>query len=114
MKRIVCIVCPNGCHLEVNEETKEVKGNRCPRGVKYALEELVAPKRSLTSSVHSLVPGFPVASVRTDGEIPKEKVGEAMEEINAYVLRRKVPVGSVLIEGIAGTDVPLILTADLA
>lgn len=34
MKNLTCIVCPNGCHLQVEEADGSyiVHGNRCPRG----------------------------------------------------------------------------------
>ena len=45
-KEMICIVCPVGCHISVNTETYEVKGNSCPRGEVYGKEELIAPKRA--------------------------------------------------------------------
>ena len=42
-KEMICIVCPVGCHISVNTETYEVKGNACPRGAVYGKEELTAP-----------------------------------------------------------------------
>ena len=70
---IICILCPNGCELEVRHsgeptpETIEVEGNLCPRGIDYAVEEILHPKRSLTTSI--LVRGGtePQASVKTAG-----------------------------------------------
>ena len=38
-KEMICIVCPVGCHISVNTETYEVKGNACPRGALYGKEE---------------------------------------------------------------------------
>ena len=47
-----CIVCPRGCRLtaeKVTEDGKEiikVTGNFCPRGAKYATEEMTCPMRT--------------------------------------------------------------------
>ena len=49
-KEMICIVCPVGCHISVNTENYEVKGNACPRGAVYGKEELTAPKRVVTSN----------------------------------------------------------------
>ncbi len=60
MKDLICIVCPRGCHLKVDEENDyKVTGNRCQRGVLYAYSELTNPTRVLTSTVvlHSGVGG---------------------------------------------------------
>ena len=33
MKELICIVCPKGCHLRVDEDNGyAVTGNGCPRG----------------------------------------------------------------------------------
>ena len=43
----ICIVCPKGCRLSISQDGDKinVSGNFCPRGVKYAQQELtVCPK----------------------------------------------------------------------
>lgn len=53
MKELTCIVCPQGCHLVVQEDAEGrllVSGNRCPRGALYAQEELTTPKRLVTAT----------------------------------------------------------------
>ena len=52
MKELICIVCPKGCHLKVDEENGyAVTGNSCPRGAEYGKKELVNPTRVITSTV---------------------------------------------------------------
>ena len=49
-----CIMCPMGCEMTVtveNGKVIDVKGNTCPRGAKYANDEVTAPKRMLTTTV---------------------------------------------------------------
>ena len=50
MKELICIICPRGCHLTVDDELN-VSGNTCPRGAVYAKQELTHPTRTLTSTV---------------------------------------------------------------
>ena len=57
-KEMTCIVCPNGCTLQLDYEIREgkpvlekVTGNLCSRGEEYARQELLAPKRTIASSV---------------------------------------------------------------
>lgn len=109
-KEFTCIVCPNGCHLVIDEETHEVTGNRCPRGAKYAISEITHPTRSLTTTVRSMIRGYPVVSVRTDGEIDKNLIFKAMGEINSYTLKEKEPIGTILIKDLLHTGVNVILT----
>ena len=51
MKEMICIVCPRGCHLKIDENTLEAQGNTCPRGEEYAKNEIVSPMRTITGSV---------------------------------------------------------------
>ena len=87
MKReFTCIVCPNGCrlHTEVeNGAVTSVTGNRCPKGRDFAEKECTAPTRSLCTTVKTLGGGAPVLPVRTAGELPKERLFEAMAVLNA-------------------------------
>ena len=53
MANIICIVCPKGCHLTVDESTLAVTGNACPRGAEYGKNELTHPVRVVTSTVNS-------------------------------------------------------------
>ena len=45
--KYTCIVCPRSCDLVVFEQDGEwkVKGNSCPRGAEYGLNEHTHPKR---------------------------------------------------------------------
>ena len=54
LKEFVCIMCPQGCSLEVEMEegqVKEVRGNTCPKGEQYALQEALSPMRNIATSV---------------------------------------------------------------
>jgi CxxC motif-containing protein len=52
-EELICITCPLGCHLSIDRgpgDALAISGNRCPRGVKYAEEELLAPKRVVSAT----------------------------------------------------------------
>ena len=39
MKEVICICCPKGCHLQVDEQNDyAVTGNGCPNGIAYGKE----------------------------------------------------------------------------
>ena len=51
-QKLICIVCPMGCHLDVDvEDDYAVTGNQCKRGIAYAKKELTNPTRTITSTV---------------------------------------------------------------
>ena len=115
-KRITCILCPNGCELEVTysgepaARTVEVEGNTCPKGVDYAVEELTNPKRTLTTSV--LVRGGtqPQTSVRTVCPIPRALLLEAREALRHITLDAPVLIGDIVARNIAKTGVDVVVT----
>ena len=51
--RLTCLLCPIGCDLEVRREgdTLEVRGHQCDKGVGFAEEEVLHPKRNLATSI---------------------------------------------------------------
>ena len=53
MKELTCIGCPIGCQLKVDVQGEEIRveGNGCKRGETYARNEILCPRRSITSTV---------------------------------------------------------------
>ena len=69
MTELICIVCPKGCHLKVDEENGfAVTGNGCPRGEAYGYKELTNPTRVITSTVRVEGGALRRASVKTSAE----------------------------------------------
>ena len=95
MTNIICITCPKGCRLSVDEENGyKVTGNGCPRGEIYGRNELQHPVRVITSTV------------RIEGAA----VPRLLDGITA---KSPVRVGAVLAENILGTDVNIVATKSL-
>lgn len=115
MKQMTCIVCPNGCQLEVREENNEfvVTGNRCPRGEKFAITEMTAPMRTICTTVGTVFEDVPVVPVRVSGEIPKGKIFDVMNEINKVVLDKRLGTGEAVISDVLGLGVDVIITSDV-
>ena len=112
MKELICITCPKGCHLKVDEETFAVTGNSCPRGAEYGANELRNPVRVVTSTVIVEGPQRRLP-VKTDRPIPKGKMFEVMDEIAKVRVTAPVAVGEVLIARVAGTDGNVVATKAL-
>ena len=115
MKELICIVCPRGCHLQVDEERDyAVTGNACPRGAEYGVRELRHPVRTLTSTVVLQGGAHRRLPVRTNGPIPKQTIPAAMDAINQIQVEAPVHAGQVLCQDLAGTGVELIATRTMA
>jgi len=114
---LTCINCPLGCPLKVETDGQgqvlSVAGNTCKRGEEYGRREVTAPMRTVTSTVRVQGGSAPVVSVRTRGDIPKEKIFAVMEEIRKACAAVPVHIGDVIVEDIAGTGVDLIATRNV-
>lgn len=115
MKELVCIVCPNGCSMMIEEmwNTIKVSGNLCKRGEEFALNEMTHPMRTLCSTVKTGFAKAPVLSVRVSQEIPKDRIFDVMREINKVVVTEPVSIGDIIIENVLGLNVNIIATSNL-
>lgn len=115
IKELVCIVCPVGCRLKV-EETQEgyrVSGNKCKRGEVYGIKELTNPTRVLPTTVKITGAVLPRLPVKTAEPIPKRLIFEAMKVINEVEVQSPVKVGDIIIEDLLETGISVVATRDL-
>jgi CxxC motif-containing protein len=112
-KEMTCIVCPNGCLMRIEQEGDkiEVFDAICKRGIEFAKNELTNPTRSITTTVATKFEDYPLLSVKTSGELPKDKIFEAMKKINSTIVKKRVKVDDVVIKNLFGTDV--VATSDM-
>lgn len=113
LKQYTCIICPNGCEIEAdieNQEIRSITGHTCKRGEEYVRQELLAPKRTIASSIVVRNGELPLASVRLTKPIPKYMIFPAMEEIKRITVTAPVQAGTVLLSGICGTDSNVVCT----
>lgn len=113
---LTCISCPLGCPLKVETDESgrvlKVTGNTCKRGEDYGKKEVTNPTRTVTSTVRLIGGTAPVVSVRTQTDIPKEKIFQCMEEIRSAAIEAPVRIGDVVVENVAGTGVNVVATAN--
>ncbi len=115
MKELICIVCPKGCHLKIDDENGfSVTGNRCPRGAEYGKNELVRPMRMVTSTVKIQGALHRRCPVKTSVSVPKEKMKEIMRELAHIELTAPVTCGQIVLKNIAGTDADIVCTKSMS
>ena len=106
MTDLICIVCPKGCHLKVDEENGyKVTGNGCPRGAAYGEKELVNPTRVITSTVRVEAKTARRVPVKTASDIPKGKIYDIMKELDKVTMKAPVAIGDVVIPNVLGLGV---------
>ena len=111
--RLTCVLCPVGCELEVRRDGStevEVSGNQCDKGIPFAVEEVLRPRRNLATSIPVRGTASKMVSVRLSGPVPREMIFPILAEIAR--LRPEAPFsrGQVLITDVLGTGVDVIAT----
>ena len=107
---LICINCPRGCDLIVEEINGEVKveGNLCPRGIAYATSELMNPLRTLTSTVNIDSQNYLRLPVISSQPLPKARIMEAMKQLKDINVSAPIKMGDVVVKNILGLDVDII------
>ena len=113
LDRLTCVLCPVGCELSIDRDAVgelRVEGHQCDKGVPFALEEVLRPKRNLATSVPVRGASAKMVSVRLSAAVPREMLFPILAEIAK--LRPEAPVrrGQVLIADVLGTGADVIAT----
>ena len=112
-----CTTCPSECLLTVGVErdadgavveVRSVTGNSCPRGDKFAHQELTCPMRVLTTTVAVSGGDEALLPVRTTEAIPLALHAQAMNLIRSLVVDAPVRMGDVVPEDLLDTGIDLI------
>lgn len=115
-RRLSCIVCPMSCQGEVtlkNGSVTGITGFTCPRGEKYAREEVVAPKRTLTTTVRISGAQLPLLPVISKTALPKDKVVDCARFLSNIRVQAPVKEGDVVCADILGLGVDIVAARDL-
>lgn len=114
MTNLICITCPNGCHLTVDENNGfKVSGNRCERGVTYAKHELTSPERVLTSTVKLSGGAHRRLPVKSSKPLPKGKLVEAVRSLDSVEVISPIKCGDIIIKDVLGTGADIVATRSL-
>jgi len=126
MSEMICITCPMGCHLhieQISDTEIAVTGNRCHRGEVYAKEEILSPRRVVTATCPIDMSSDVANShcfenmyrprrvpVRTTAAFPKERIPELLSQIYALKVKLPVTAGQVVLHDALGTGIDVIAT----
>jgi len=115
MKEFVCITCPMGCHLQVNDDKNNiiVTGNTCPRGKQYGINEVTRPKRMVTSSVKVINGIDDVCSVKTKEAIDKNLIFDVLNELKNIELKAPVHIGDIVIKNVLNTNIDIVASRNV-
>ena len=117
-----CTTCPSECLLtaeaerDVNGavvEVRSVTGNSCPRGDKFAHQELTCPMRVLTTTVAVSGGDETLLPVRTAEAIPLKLHAQAMALIRGLVVNAPIHMGDTILPNLLNTNINLVASMDI-
>jgi CxxC motif-containing protein len=115
-QEITCIVCPIGCKILVRateDQFELLDGNKCKKGIEYARNEALDPKRMLTSSVLVKNGDWPLVSVKSSKPVPKPKILAVLKEIKKAKVDAPVKSGQLIIKNVADTKIDIVATKSI-
>ena len=114
-KNLICIVCPMGCRLNVTGSLDDLKvsGGKCPKGDKYAFDEITNPMRMVCTTVKIEGGIHPVIPVKTDNVIPDKYKLDVVRAVKDITLKSPVKMGDIIISDLFGTGVNIVLERDM-
>lgn len=121
METMICITCPLGCRLSIerSEASIIVTGNKCPRGEAYAREELLSPRRVVTTTCRVARPATLASQatwapsripVKTAKPFPKEKIPELLSALEKVTVSLPAKTGQVLLANPLGLGIDVVVT----
>ena len=115
-RNLTCIGCPMGCPLTVkieNGTVLSVEGNTCKRGAIYGKKEVTDPTRIVTTTVHVSGGVENMVSVKTQSDIPKDKIFDCIHALKNITVSAPVHIGDVILKDVAHTGVAFIATKNV-
>lgn len=108
---ITCILCPIGCEIRINKkELFIIDGAKCKKGIEYSKNEVLNPKRILTTSILVRNGNIPLVSVKTNKPIPKDKIFKILKIIKNTSVNAPIEIGEIIIKNILDTGSDIIAT----
>lgn len=113
MKELICITCPKGCIMKVDSEGNVISGAGCQRGDTYAKKEITNPTRVITSTVAIEGAAISRLPVKTDTDIPKSGIFQAMLLLDGLTVSAPIKAGDVVVAKILDSDANFVATRSL-
>ncbi len=110
---LTCIICPRSCLIYVYCEDggiEKIQGALCSKGKRYVQKELTCPMRTISTTVEVTGGEYPLVSVKSEGELPKEQLKLVMRELAKVKVRAPVDIGDILVYNILNTGVNIVAT----
>jgi CxxC motif-containing protein len=112
-KDMVCIVCPNGCDVELlisGGKIAGIDGCGCKKGEEYARSEWLNPMRTVTTTVRLAGAAISLLPVKTSAPVRKDICRKVVADASMLEVRAPVRAGEPVARNISGSGADLVAT----
>ncbi|MBU1176346.1 MAG: sulfide/dihydroorotate dehydrogenase-like FAD/NAD-binding protein [Alphaproteobacteria bacterium] len=115
VQKVLCIGCPTGCNGEVileNGAVVDTIGYTCDIGRALVAEEVIAPKRTVTTTVRVQGGALALLPVVSDRPVPKESIFATVAALRKLTVTAPIAADSVILADTLGLGVNFIASRD--
>jgi CxxC motif-containing protein len=91
----------------------KITGNSCKIGEVYGKKECINPTRILTSTVEVLGREGIMLSVKTESDVPKNKIMECIRALKGIKVSAPININDIILKNVANTGVNFIATKSI-
>ena len=115
IKEKICIICPRGCMLkyEYKDEEIQITENQCGRGPIYLKQELIQPKRMLTTTIKIKNGNLNVLPVHAQEYVNKEDVQNIITKLKKIELVAPIKCNDIIVEQVDGIKVKILASKNI-
>jgi len=110
-KKLTCIECPVGCILDIEYNKSRIlslEGNKCNKGEKFAHDEIIDPRRVLTTTIAIESDLFNRLPVRSRIAVPRGQVIDMIRKVKKMKVRAPVKAGDIIIKDFLESGIDII------
>ncbi|MFN3412270.1 MAG: DUF1667 domain-containing protein [Exilispira sp.] len=111
---MICIQCPLGCKVKVqlddDNKVLDITGFTCKNGKEYAMQEIVDPHRTITTSIKVIDGTSELVSVKTSKPVSKRLIFAIMDIIKNSSIHAPVEINQIIISNVANSGADIIAT----
>lgn len=114
-EQIICVACPKGCRLNVQQNGDQVlvTNEGCKRGVEYAIRETSDPRRMVATTVKIQGGIHPLLPVYTAEPFPKAKIMDLLALLRATQVQSPIQEGQPVIQDALSTGIAVLASRDM-
>jgi CxxC motif-containing protein len=110
-KTFTCIICPNSCEISIDKDN--IIGAKCKRGELFVKQEIIKPKRILTTTIKCVINGKRYQiPVKSEQAIELKHFNKIIEQLKKITLDYIPKLGALISINSDNNGVKILVTGE--